>query len=474
MTIDQPSAYTSPLIARVAEFYESFPYPQYPLLARPRFQDGYAASSRFAGKLYENLLLRPAAISRPMSQVHPRLKTVLLGGSGETLPYVIRRLEPASHRLLCIDLSERSLKRARMRLIGHRHHTEFTRSDINEYLQKQGLVTGPYDHVDLYGVLHHLPDPSVTLQLLESRMAPYGTMRLMVYNSPARSWIRHIQHVFQQLHLSPYASADRQKARELLRRLRDISPSAAERLQGMGDHTLLNDARFADTFFHVREAHISPQKWLDMLHNAGLQIYSLFDRYAELDDLPNPLWQPPEISELSARTKDCRFENNLELFVCRADERIEPPNKLIPLPETHLHQILPLLLRRPPSRWFAYEETRDVPWPIRWQLWHRHVCYASGYRRRSVDKLLTALPLSCGQRLARLGAIFPLQVQNIDMRTRLHAPMSESTPVPARDPAREPRVTAVSEFVMDVMQEKGIYSDRRYLAIMTRLTRAQA
>ncbi len=104
---NMPKLFTNPLVNAVAALYESFPYPNYSLLAKPLWQDGYLGSSVFIGQLYEDLFLVPAAIKTEPQQE----KSILSVGSGEILPYILRKIEPAQHRLFCVDISKRSLLR---------------------------------------------------------------------------------------------------------------------------------------------------------------------------------------------------------------------------------------------------------------------------------------------------------------------------------------------------------------------------
>src|SRR5690606_17931340 len=105
----------------------------------------------------------------------------------------------STHRLLCVDLSAKSLRRARLRLTTDFRPTEFVRSDINDFLRQQAAVTGPFHHIDIYGVLHHLDNPSETIRLLGTHLSTNGTIRVMVYNTHARSWLHSLQQVMRLL-----------------------------------------------------------------------------------------------------------------------------------------------------------------------------------------------------------------------------------------------------------------------------------
>lgn len=461
------------IVRDVQRLYETFPYPHYPLLARPHYQDGYLAASQFAGHLYQNATGHEAAIHRERGRLRPNGRSVLVVGSGEILPYVIRKLEPSYHRLLCVDLSQRTIRRARFRLAADYRRTEFIHSEINDFLRKQGLATGPYAHIDVYGVLHHLADPATTLELLAHRLAPHGTMRLMVYNSEARNWIHHIQRIFRLLKLSAYEPDDRKSARDLLNVLATANAVFRQLLSQMGPQLIDNDTRFVDTFFHAREAVISLGRWFSLFEKVGLTPYGLFDRYAELDDLPNPLWSMPSFKELEERTSDRRFENNLELYLCRSISKNLIERKTVPVAMESRWSILGRYLQRPPRNWFSFKETEGIGWADRWHLWHRHSEYVVGTETESIDELCYRMEDSALKRLARMGAIFPGQFKDRKKVESLIAPLADSMePLEVSKP-QSMRGSDVSQYIMDELQKRSLFSERRFSAIMDRLLKAQ-
>src|SRR5206468_3870392 len=101
------------------------PYPRYPLLAKPRWQDGHLAATAFAAALARAAGVRPA-VDRATGAAGGRERIdVLIGGAGEILPYVIRKWEPRRHRVVALDLSATSLRRARWRLFPLTRPTAF-------------------------------------------------------------------------------------------------------------------------------------------------------------------------------------------------------------------------------------------------------------------------------------------------------------------------------------------------------------
>jgi hypothetical protein len=461
------------IVEAVRQLYQAFPYPNYPLFGKLRWEDGYAASSEFSGQLLEDVTGHIPSIRKVShNRLVSKKRTILLGGSGEAQPYILRKLEPSGHRLINVDVSSASLRRARVRLLFDLRESIFARFDLCRYLDEQGLVTGPYDHVDLFGVLHHLPNPKSALDLIAQHMTKDGTMRVMVYNASSRSWIHQLQCAFRDMQLDAHVPADLETARSVLNKLARQSPAIRARIEQIGRGTFDNDARFADMFMHPREAKLSFADWQAMFSDCGLQVFGVYDRYGELDDLPNPLWQVPSLSELQVRAADGRFENNLELYLTLPGE---PPlrgkTKLyVPCENrwiwSHLRQ-------GPPSRWFSYLETMDLSRTLRWRIWYAHLRYVCRRDKAPIDSLIHDLPVQSARRLARLGAFLPGQIRSDDLRNRLAEPLSEPLSKRVELPMADLVTTPISEFVMEVLQLKANFNARRFHLVMKRLHRSQ-
>ncbi len=452
-----PSAVSSAITTAVQRLYEAYPYPRYPLVAKPRWQEGYLASSLLAARLAAARFgIVPPALDSP--ERRGQLE-VLVGGSGEILPYVVRQWEPGRHRVTCLDLSRTSLLRARLRLFPSLAPTRFVRGDLAAFLE---AAPGSYAHIDAFGVIHHLANPRSALRSLGAALAPGGTARLMLYNAPARAWIRELAHAFELIGLDRHVRDDLSQLRGLLSLLTQTLPSLAQRIGQLGAATIGNDARLVDTFLHAREARLEPSAWLAAVRDAGLEIAGVVDRYAELDDLPNPLWSPPTGAELDARAMDRRFEGNLELFVARVDGArrgaVAPTRAALPLK---------MRWKSPPRMWFDYEETRGIAAGMRWKLWRAHLEFVREGRKLSGARTLDGITRAAQGRLARLGAILPGMVE-----ARLVAPLEAKMDVPRKEDVREVPVEVVQR-VDEMLRARGRFTERRMGVVVARLGRSQ-
>jgi SAM-dependent methyltransferase len=183
--------------AAVHHHYETYPYPQYPLLASLRREDSYALNldalwARFNGEL-------PAGDERRM----------LIAGCGSFAPYPFSVANPHAE-ITALDLSRRSLNRARLHCLLHgRRNVSFLGGD----LQASTIAPGPFQLIDAYGVLHHLDDPLRGFRALSARLAQGGILRLMVYSRYARREEESIRRAFRLLGVRDTATVKRLLAR---------------------------------------------------------------------------------------------------------------------------------------------------------------------------------------------------------------------------------------------------------------------
>lgn len=399
----------------VQSLYERRPYPHYPLLATPRWQDGYLGCSLFSQRLSQPALSLPKA------------RHVLSIGSGEILPYILRKWEDQETTLTCVDLSGRSLARAKFRCALVRGQVYYVQADINAWLAMPENRDLQFDHIEAYGVIHHIPRLDHTIAQLSKRLAPHGTMRIMVYNAEPRDWIWQLNRIFRQMGLSYSRDVDLNTARTLLLDWAKHSPLLTQHLTSIGTKGLANNTRFADTFLHPWEARLKVDQWLTLFETSKLKPFALFDRYAELDDLPNPLWQMPTSNELSSRAGDCRFENNLEVWFRHKAVQADH----VQLTDGYSTKIpLRFKTKLPPSQWANFSEIKDLSFKVRQDLWRGWLAALRSEDDLQALKWIKTLPKIQAQRLARIGAILPAQAEAAGRYKELLAPMTKTVAAP--------------------------------------------
>ncbi|MCX6130350.1 MAG: class I SAM-dependent methyltransferase [Proteobacteria bacterium] len=444
--------------AAVQKMYEVWPYPNYKFYLPLRWQEAYCSHSLFSRRL----LMQTMGRSAPTS---PTGYHILIAGCGDVLPSILGHWEPASCHMHGVDLSEHSLCKARLRCWLAARPQNLWQMNLEDSTQSLG---GPYQHIDSYGVLHHLANPKQGLQRLFEALEPGGTMRIMVYNSVARTWIHHLKRAMNLLGLSAYVRTDLTQARKFLQLLAQKSPALRERLLNMGP-ILEQPARLVDTFFHEREARLSLRYWFDSFQQLELQIMGLLDRYAELDDLPNPLSQVPNLHELETRATDSRFENNLELYLCKNPDK----SQILQINSDSYKAPWRLRSRLPPLAWFRYQETKTLSTQLRWQLWQAYLSRLYQGSGPHLDRLLRRLPVLSLQRLARLGVIAQDQLLSRELRELLNQPMYQTMEVPCLPSA----TNLALDRELTLFLEKILIEKKRPIAslalIWQRLQRAQ-
>ncbi|MEI7818015.1 MAG: class I SAM-dependent methyltransferase, partial [Desulfuromonadales bacterium] len=175
--------------------YDSYPYPHYPLIASVRRCDTYAL----------NLLAIWARFNNKLPSIEE--KNILIAGCGTFAPYPWSVANPDAH-ITALDLSDRSLRRARWHCALHgRHNISYSCGDLSD----STVINGDYGLIDSFGVLHHLEDPLAGLKVLERHLVPGGILRIMLYSRYARREEESIRRAFKLLGVdSP------RKARRLL------------------------------------------------------------------------------------------------------------------------------------------------------------------------------------------------------------------------------------------------------------------
>lgn len=432
---------------RVLTLYDKHPYPNYPLYAGIKWADAHYSSVHFSAMLRTHSLASQWSINLQKPKPHDQ-KHILIVGCGDTMPYILRHLEPAHHKIYALDLSRHSLDRARLRLWRTFKSVTFIENDLIQFTKTSSVR---FDHIDCYGVLHHTANPLQAIKLISGLLKPYATLRLMVYNSHARKWIHHISRAFSLLGLSVFRKPDISNAIRILELISKPNPIMNDRLYGSGILKTIHIPRIADTFFHPREARLDLLSYLHALEINNLRINGLWDRYGELDDLKNPLWTPPSAASLSERALDLRYENNLELF-CHKQHGPQPEDFSIPaLKASHY---LKLITKEPPRHWFSFDETRNLSWQTKYLIWKMHLNTLYNGQSKYLDQLLDTLGIRTLQRLARTGAILPIQAMSSKLRESLLEPIHSSME-PLYEDRKQNEISAELEtLILTILRER--------------------
>ena len=232
----------------VRRHYDMYPYPHYPLLASVRRCDTYALNlvalwTRFNGEL------PPRSVRR-----------ILIAGCGSFAPYPFALANPGTE-ITALDLSQRSLRRARLHCLLHGiRGVDFRAGDLSD----PGLTSGRYGLIDAFGVLHHLVDPLAGLKVLAGRLADGGILRVMVYSRYARREEESIRRALRMLQVNDPTVVQRlvrhSGAGSRLRRFAGASDEIAYRA-GLADallHPCVHTYRIDEFMDLVRQSELEP------------------------------------------------------------------------------------------------------------------------------------------------------------------------------------------------------------------------
>jgi SAM-dependent methyltransferase len=242
----------------VQAHYQNYPYPTYPLIASVRRCDTYALNLKALWARFNNTLPPVEA------------EKILIAGCGTFAPYPMAVANP-DVPVTALDLSERSLRRARLHCLLHgRRNVTFRCGDLSEEL----AVDDRFGLIDSYGVLHHLEDPLAGLQILADHLVPGGILRIMLYSRYARREEESIRRAFRLLGIHSPG-----RARQLLRkakpgsRLADFMAASDEvaTVSGLADallHPCVHTYRIDELLEMVTQAGLEP---LLFGHNGALE-----------------------------------------------------------------------------------------------------------------------------------------------------------------------------------------------------------
>lgn len=264
--------------------YQCYPYPKYPLIASVRRCDTYALNLDALWCRFNGTLSPTAA------------RKILIAGCGTFAPYPWSVANPDT-AITALDLSERSLRRARLHCFLHgRRNVLFQCGDLLDGI----AASREFGLIDSYGVLHHLDDPLAGLKSLEARLMDGGILRIMIYSRYARREEESIRRALRLLGVGEPG-----KARRFLAGARPGSRLA--RYMAASDE-INTDAGIADALLHPQVHTFRIDGLLEMIRQTGLEPL-LFAHQDALDDVEE------EVRRLQLLEKDRLSPGNFILYL---------------------------------------------------------------------------------------------------------------------------------------------------------------
>jgi tetratricopeptide (TPR) repeat protein/SAM-dependent methyltransferase len=190
---------------------------------------------------------------------------ILIAGCGSGRHAIITATRFVNSEVLAIDLSRSSLAYA-TRMAGELgvENIRFAQGDI----LKLGLLDERFDIIESVGVLHHMEDPVIGLNILLNLLRPAGLINIGLYSKLARRFITAAQKYFREKGYSA-SPADLRKARMEILELELSNPMRG--ITSTQDFYSLSE--FCDLAFHAQECcyslpevtHILEQSSLDFI-----------------------------------------------------------------------------------------------------------------------------------------------------------------------------------------------------------------
>lgn len=247
--------------------YEENPFPRWATL--PVWGQG-GTMEEYIGRVFPNLRKEEWAQTS-----HPQ---ILVAGCGTGLipNEIANRIKNASITALDLSLASLGYAQRKSKELGFKN-IEYIHGDI----QNLGVLQRQFDHINCYGVLHHMADPLKGLRALNDCLKPGGTMHIGLYSEIARRPNTRLRQYIQERGFKADSEGMRDFRRHIIE-LDDASPFKTI----TKSHVFYSMSELRDTFFHAQELLLTLPEIENMLVKLGLQFIgfvpqdpSIFPRY---------------------------------------------------------------------------------------------------------------------------------------------------------------------------------------------------
>jgi 2-polyprenyl-3-methyl-5-hydroxy-6-metoxy-1,4-benzoquinol methylase len=274
--------YSTDDLEKIRQQFNVLPYPNIPLDKSPK--DSYEAL--FIHNVVTPYYLHFRKVPDPKNMV------ILDAGCGSGYKSLILAEANPGATIIGIDLSEESVKLAKVRLDYYGFtNTEFHAMPIEE-VSSLGLQ---FDYINCDEVLYLVPDPPLVLESLRSVLKPNGILRTNLHSAAQRAAYYRAQELFRAMGLMDKAPDD-EEIRVATQTMQALKPEVIARLQSWQDRfgtpegksdILANLLLLGDKGFTVAQT-------AELLEAAGLEFVSMVtwrrwqvaDIFEQPDDLP--------------------------------------------------------------------------------------------------------------------------------------------------------------------------------------------
>jgi 2-polyprenyl-3-methyl-5-hydroxy-6-metoxy-1,4-benzoquinol methylase len=191
---------------------------------------------------------------------HPQI-LVAGCGTGWIPNDLARHIRNASITALDLSLASLGYAKRKSKELGIRS-IEYFHGDI----QNASMLERQFDHINCYGVLHHMEEPQEGWRSLVNCLKPGGTMQIGLYSEIARQPVNRIRQHISELGYKPSIEDMRRCRQDIMERQSEpIFKSIASSI------SFYNMSEFRDLVFHAQEHQLTLPEIDEMLTELGLQ-----------------------------------------------------------------------------------------------------------------------------------------------------------------------------------------------------------
>jgi SAM-dependent methyltransferase len=199
---------------------------------------------------------------------YPADLRILVAGCGTNQAAVLAYTNPSAS-VVAIDVSDASLQH-------HRHlKDKYGLDNLDLHLlpiEESGALPGEFDLIVSTGVLHHLADPQVGMDVLAGKLSRDGVLAVMLYARYGRLGVEMMQSVFRDLGLQQ----DEESLLVVRQALAALPAEHPVRSYLSIAPDLGFDAGLVDTFLHGRDRSYTVDECLELVSSAGLAFQGWF------------------------------------------------------------------------------------------------------------------------------------------------------------------------------------------------------
>ena len=226
-------------------------------------------------------------------------------------------------------------------------------------------------------------------------------------------------------------------------------------------------------FFHPYENIHETYDWMKWIEDAGLQVFGVFDRYAELSDIENPLLVPPDAKTLQKRINLGFMKGSLEFYLCASDlqKRKHLKKKRKVKSTFRMRKAWHL-----PDFWLQNPYLSSTSKQNLYRVWLQHL--RSNYSREPVGLgwmgNLESYSVNEMKSFARYGMILPSMIQdNPSLLNFLYDPIESHQKLSREHQVIDFFDTALGFKVERELRKRDIYDTKRFYVVMERFVQSQ-